>query len=218
MTLNTRLSLPWLLLVVAFTASCARSPETPIVVADGGGTGEIGISGTETDGGENMSSREDLIRPGDGIVIRITITDVPQANVEDRVDDYGNITLPMIGDIFAEGKTTAKLEEDIREIFIQEGYYKNPQVTVILTKDRFFYIEGEIRASGGQLVYTSGITLMRAIAMAGSWTDWADKKNVIVTRGDQRMVVDCTKIEKDPSLDIEIQPGDKIRVPRRWFS
>lgn len=188
------------------------------MVADGGGTGEIGISGTETDGGGNMSSREDLIRPGDGIVIRITITDVPQANVEDRVDDYGNITLPMIGDIFAEGKTTAKLEEDIREIFIQEGYYKNPQVTVILTKDRFFYIEGEIRASGGQLVYTSGITLMRAIAMAGSWTDWADKKNVIVTRGDQRMVIDCTKIEKDPSLDIEIQPGDKIRVPRRWFS
>ncbi|MDD8042592.1 MAG: polysaccharide biosynthesis/export family protein [Verrucomicrobiota bacterium] len=214
MTLNTRLLLPWLLLVVAFTASCARSPAPPIVGVDIGG----GSTGIEADEDESRNSREDLIRPGDGIVVRITITDANQITAEDRVDDYGNITLPLIGDIFAEGKTTAKLEEDMRELFIQGGFYKNPQVTVILTKDRFFYIEGEIRASGGQLVYTSGITLMRAIAMAGSWTDWADKKNVILTRGDQRMVIDCSKIEKDPSLDIEIQPGDKIRVPRRWFS
>jgi polysaccharide export outer membrane protein len=210
MTWNTRITLPLLLGFIVLTASCAPKSEDAIKTGDGNSLG--------SGGGISASSEEDIIRPGDGLVIRITITDVPQSNVEDRVDDYGNVTLPMIGDVLAEGKTTARLEEEIRGLYVEKGIYKSPQITVILTKDRFFYVEGEVRAGGGQLVFTSGITLMRAIAMAGGWGEWADRRNVTITRGDQRITVDCTVIEQDPSQDVEIRPGDKIKVPRRRFS
>jgi protein involved in polysaccharide export with SLBB domain len=57
---------------------------------------------------------------------------------------------------------------------------------------------------------------LQAIASAGDFTDFARKQEVLLTRSDGRKItVNCIKARKNPSLNLEILPGDIIDVPRR---
>ena len=60
--------------------------------------------------------------------------------------------------------------------------------------------------------------MLKAIASAGGFTDFANKKKVKLTRVDGRtQTVNCVKALDNPSLDLEVYPGDKIHVPRRLW-
>jgi protein involved in polysaccharide export with SLBB domain len=66
--------------------------------------------------------------------------------------------------------------------------------------------------------YISRITVLKAIASAGGFTDFANKKKVKLTRVDGRIqTVNCVKALDKPSLDPEVYPGDKIHVPRKLW-
>jgi len=72
-----------------------------------------------------------------------------------------------------------------------------------------------VRASGRQ-EYLGPTTVLKAIATAGDFTDFADRKNVILTRADgSQIAVDCIKAATDPALDLPVYPGDKIEVKIR---
>jgi polysaccharide export outer membrane protein len=132
---------------------------------------------------------------------------------EERIKEDGTVTLPLIGAIRAEGKTTGELQRDIYNAYVP-SFYK--RLTVTVKTDRLiYYVQGQVRQSGRQ-EYLGPTTVLKAIASAGDFTDFADRKKVIVTRKDgTRLIVNCIKAAKDPALDIAIFPGDKIEVPNR---
>ena len=95
-------------------------------------------------------------------------------------------------------------------------FYKRLTVTVS-TERRVYYVGGQVKGPGRQ-EYIGTITVTKAIQSAGDFTDFAAKTRVELTRADGRKVmVNCNKAAKDPSLDPPVYPGDKINVPLRGW-
>lgn len=160
----------------------------------------------------------DAIRAGD--TLRISFSDLPvivQSPFEERVKDDGTITLLENQTFTAGGKTRGQLEKEIHARYVPD-YYKKMTVSVLpKSETQFYFVGGEVRLPSRQ-VYLSRTTVLKAIASAGGFTDFASKGNVTLTRVDGRSVkVNCKKAQTDPRLDLELFPGDKIWVPRRIF-
>ena len=132
---------------------------------------------------------------------------------EERIKEDGMITLPLINSIKAEGKTTGELQREIHNAYVP-NFYK--RLTVTVKTDRLlYYVQGQVRQSGRQ-EYLGPTTVLKAIASAGDFTDFAKRKDVIVTRKDGTVLhVDCVKAAKNPAYDIPVFPGDKIEVKQR---
>ena len=75
---------------------------------------------------------------------------------------------------------------------------------------------GEVRLPQ-RVLYTSDMTLIKAIAAAGGFTDYANKRSVRVHRGEQVVQVNAGKALKEPREDLPLKPGDTIEVKRSIF-
>ncbi|HLX70223.1 MAG TPA: polysaccharide biosynthesis/export family protein [Verrucomicrobiae bacterium] len=149
----------------------------------------------------------------------VTVSAVPPsgditqfAPVAQRVAEDGTINLPLIGSVTALGKTAAELQRDIHDRYVPK-YYQELSVTV-KGEALFFYVDGEV-AQRGQKEYPGEMTIVKAIAAAGGFTDFADQKNVRLTRGSHTQVINVKKAVSDPKYDVPVLPGDKIYVPRK---
>jgi protein involved in polysaccharide export with SLBB domain len=132
---------------------------------------------------------------------------------EERIKEDGTITLQYINSIKAEGKTTGELQREIHNAYVPT-FYKRLTVTV-KTERQSYYVQGQVRQSGPK-EYLGTTTVLKAIATAGDFTDFASRKKVRLTRKDGTwQIVDCVKASENPALDILVFPGDKIDVPQR---
>jgi protein involved in polysaccharide export with SLBB domain len=173
--------------------------------------GEETFSGSPIGSGAGESA---VLAKGDRVKVVFSGLQEPPQPHEEQVKEDGNITLPYLKPIRAEGKTTAELQKEIHNAYVPT-HYKHLTVTVS-TDRRVYYVQGQVRASGRQ-EYLGPTTVLKAIATAGDFTDFADRRNVRVTRGSDgtQLEVDCVKAAKDPSYDLPIFPGDKIEVRMR---
>lgn len=150
-----------------------------------------------------------------GDYVKVTLSGIqdPPLPHEEQVKDDGNITLPWIGAIKADGKTLGELQKSIYVKYVP-NYYK--QLTVTVTSARqVYYVQGQVRYPGRQ-EYLGQTTVLKAIASAQDFTDFADRAAVVLTRADgTRVTVDCYKAAKDSAYDLPVYPGDKIEVPMR---
>jgi polysaccharide export outer membrane protein len=166
----------------------------------------------------NVAALEaEVLRVGDSLIITFADLTVPMAPFEDKIKSDGTITLPLNLTFKADGKTRGDLEKEIRARYVPD-YFKQMTVTVKQQDStRWYYVDGEVRLPNRQM-YISRITVLKAIATAGGFTDFANKKKVKLTRLDGRtQIVNCPKALDNPSLDPEVYPGDKIHVPRRLW-
>ncbi len=150
-----------------------------------------------------------------GDLVRVTFSGVtdPIAPHEERIKDDGTVTLPLILAIKAEGKTPGELQQIITKAYVPE-YYKRLTVTVSSDR-RVYYVGGQVRSPNRQ-EYLERTTVTKAIQSAGDFTDFADRKNVLLTRADgTTLTVNCIKAAKNPALDPPVYPGDKIEVKLR---
>ncbi len=161
--------------------------------------------------------QEWLLRAGDPLTIMFLDAPIIIPPFDDRIREDGTIALILNETFIATNKTRSQLEREIHDRYVPAKYR---QLTVVVKPQemtRFYYVGGEVKQPGRQ-VYISPITLTRAIQTAGDFTDFAKKTKVRLTRTDGRtMVINWKKVLKDPALDPEIYPGDKIHVPRRIF-
>jgi polysaccharide export outer membrane protein len=154
-----------------------------------------------------------------GDTVTVTITDLPTITpvFEEKVREDGTIKLLLNEEFKAEGKTTGELETLIRDRYVPKFYH---YMTVnIKPKEAtlFYYLDGEVKAPARQ-TFIERTTVLKAIASAGGFTDFAKKKAVRLTRQDGRkFTINCVKAREDHSLDLEVYPGDKIFVPRKLF-
>lgn len=132
----------------------------------------------------------------------------------ERVRDDGNITLLYIGSVQAAGKTPGQLQKEIHDLYVPK-YFTDLNVTV-KGEATYFYVDGEVQSRGAK-EYPGEMTIVKAISVAGGFTDFAKKTKVRLTRGGHTEVINVQKAINDPRYDVPVYPGDKIYVPRRFF-
>jgi protein involved in polysaccharide export with SLBB domain len=173
-----------------------------------------------TGGGGNHSppraaDSSDILHVGDLVVVVFSDLPTPALPFEERVKDDGTITLLLNQTFQAAGKTRGDLEKEIRTRYVPR-YYLNLTVTV-KPQERYFYVEGEVRLPSRQ-PHPGDITVLKAIASAGGFTDFANKRKVRLMRGNgQTIIVNCVAVLENPQLDLPVYPNDKIHVPRRLW-
>ncbi|HEY9578766.1 MAG TPA: polysaccharide biosynthesis/export family protein [Rhizorhapis sp.] len=127
------------------------------------------------------------------------------------VSDTGFVSLPLIGNIPAKGKTVGELQDQITKILLDQQILRSPSVNVQVTKYRPFYIMGEV-AKPGEYPYRPGMTVLTAVSTAGGYTFRADQDSTTVTRQ-----IEGRSITGRASESAPIQPGDTIRIRESWF-
>lgn len=149
-----------------------------------------------------------LLDTGDRL--RIFVYGQPNLSRQYVVDHDGRIAVPLIGQVYARGKTTSELQGNIRAR-LGADYVKDPQVTVDIQQNRPFFILGEVR-SAGQYPYVSGMTVETAIAIAGGYTERASDRKFRITRRVNGFVE-----QVEAPGDYVVKPGDTIHVFERFL-
>lgn len=156
-----------------------------------------------------------FLRVGDLIMINFSDIEKPPQKQEVNIPVSGMITLPFNIHVKADGKTTTQLEKDIRDAYVP-SLFVNLTVTV-KADQRFYFVDGEVKAARSW-PYLGETTVLRAIANAGGFTDFANKKNIELRRQNgQRFFVDYNHALKDPKLDLPVYPNDHIIVKKGIF-
>jgi polysaccharide biosynthesis/export protein len=122
----------------------------------------------------------------------------------------GHVSLPLVGSVSASGFTTAQLAREIAAR-LQEGYVRDPHVTVSVDTYRPFFILGEV-TTPGQYPYVPNMTAENAVAIAGGFSPRAKKQDVELTRN-----ANGQRFTGDVPLNYPLRPGDTIVVKERWF-
>jgi polysaccharide biosynthesis/export protein len=133
----------------------------------------------------------------------------------------GKISLPLIGDVPAAGFTASQIQADITEKLIP--YYKDlPPVSVIVQEVNSYviYILGEVQRPA-QYAVKRGTTLLQAIALAGGFTPFAAKNDILILRqslNDQKEIALGVRYRdivsrEHPDSNLLLKPGDTIVIP-----
>ena len=117
-----------------------------------------------------------------GDKLRIEVYKDTQLSQSLQVRPDGKVTLPLVGDIAAAGRTSVELRDAISGAL--EEYIAKPVVTVIVTETtpQVVYVTGEVNKPGALPLPAGQMSIIQAIAMAGGFTDFANKKDVRILR------------------------------------
>ena len=137
---------------------------------------------------------------------------MPDLSKEVRVDDGGNITLPLIGTVRAAGMSASELEQSIASL-LEKDYMHNPQVNVFVKESTSnkVTVSGAVNKPGVYQLSTD-TTVTQAIAMAEGVNRLAIKDTVTVFRNGRPFTVQLEAINKGLQPDPLIRAGDKIQV------
>lgn len=126
----------------------------------------------------------------------------------------GKITMPLIKEIDAKGLTPDELAKRITERLTE--IIKEPQVTVDVfqVRSQKYYITGEVNRPGPYYL-TGPLTVFDALSLAGGFKEFANKKDIKIIRGTNRLKFNYNDVVKGKNLkqNIHIEPGDTILVP-----
>lgn len=142
--------------------------------------------------------------------VRVTVFNEPTLSGEFPINADGSIALPLIGNMVAAGMSATDLQKAV-EAKLSDGYLRDPKVTVEVLTFRPFYILGEVNKPG-EYPYSTGLTVLKAVAIAEGYTYRADQKWIFLKHpGDDK------ESRMSISGNIFVQPGDTIRVGERFF-
>jgi polysaccharide biosynthesis/export protein len=153
--------------------------------------------------------------PGDKL--RIEVYRDAQLSQSLQVRPDGKITLPLVGDVPAEGRTSAELRDAL--VTSLKDYNTNPVVTVIVveTVPPVFYVMGEVN-NPGTFQIKGQISAVQALAMAGGFKDFAKTKSIKILRkgargAQQNIGFNYKEAAEGKGPAVFMQPGDTIIVP-----
>jgi polysaccharide export outer membrane protein len=150
-------------------------------------------------------------RLGVGEQVRIITFGEERLTGEFKVNDRGQIAVPLLGNIPANGLTTTELEHSIAQQLVDKKVLVNPSVSVEVLAYRPVFILGEV-TKPGEYPYKPGMTVLTAVAIAGGFTYRAETDYASILRR-----VDSHPVEGKVSRNVEVRPGDVIDVYERYF-
>lgn len=168
-----------------------------------------GASASSGDGEAVFSLSSDYkLGPGDRL--GITVFNEKELSVEAKLTDAGTLSYPLLGEIRAQGMTIGKLQEHLTQQ-LRAGYLVNPQVYVTILEYRQFFVNGEINKPGG-FPYQPGLTVRKAISLAGGFTPRASYTKIFIIHED-----DPQGRPRPASLDTVLRPGDILTIEQSFF-
>jgi polysaccharide export outer membrane protein len=152
-----------------------------------------------------IPAQHDTYRIGPNDVIRVQVFGEEDLSLERKVGGDGKIDYPLLGAIPAQGKTVEELQLYLTKQ-LAAGYLRRPAVSVAIVRHRDFYVSGEVKTPGG-FPYEEGLTLQKAIARSGGFTEKADRTELRVKRVNGQVAETLV-----PEPDALIMPDDIIVV------
>lgn len=155
---------------------------------------------------------------GSDDLLDILVWKQPDVSGTVRVAGDGTVTVPLLGNVQATGRTTDQLADALTSDLSK--LIHNPRVTVRVSnpQSQVVYVLGEINKPG-MLSLNSGELLSQAIASAGGFTPYANVRKVRVVRHEEgnavEMTINFANVQKgdDLSSDIALERGDTVIVP-----
>jgi polysaccharide export outer membrane protein len=132
------------------------------------------------------------------------------------VTQEGTVRLPLVGSVKIEGYT----EDEAAKFLMEEygKYLRNPYVTVEIMNQRLFIL-GEVKNPGVVPVTNGTMNLIEAIARSGDLTDFAERRGVLILRGDLRnpdvRMIDLTQMSTITLSSLYLKPNDIVYVQPR---
>ena len=159
--------------------------------------------------GEAVSSY--TLNTGDHV--QVTVFEEPDLSVSAVLDDTGAISYPLLGELRVRGLTARELEAEITE-GLRGRFLINPRVNVSIKEYRPYFVRGEVN-SPGNFPFKPGLTVEKAVSMAGGFTSRASKSKFYIVSddkpgGDQ-------EARRSATLSSRIRPGDVIHIEQSFF-
>jgi len=153
--------------------------------------------------------------------LRIEVWKNPEQSGTVRVRPDGTITLPLIGDLHAAGRTPSQLRSDIQRK--QKAFVKDETATVTVAVTEVasyrFTVAGEV-VNPGVFNSSNYVTVIEAIAMAGGLTRFAKRNSIFIVRRDKNGNTRHVPISYDAiakggheEMNLALLPGDTVFVP-----
>lgn len=175
--------------VCLLLAACSPGSNLPVLPATPAGPYRLGV-------GEN---------------VRVITFGEERLTGQFRVNDRGDIAIPLLGTIPASGLTTTQLEQSIAKQLTDKKVLLNPSVSVEVLQYRPVFILGEV-AKPGEYPYQPGMTVLTAVAIAGGFTYRAETGYASILRS-----INGHAVEGRVPRGMEVRPGDVIDIFERYF-
>jgi polysaccharide export outer membrane protein len=148
---------------------------------------------------------------GVGDQVRLLTFGVEQLSGTFRINDSGNIELPLVGSFHAAGQSTSELRDALAAELESRKLLRSPSVSVEVLEYRPIFVLGEVNRPG-QYPYQPGMKMLTAVAVAGGFTYRAVQDRVQVLRS-----TDSPPFTGRADLDAYVAPADVITVLERYF-
>ncbi|MEE4601811.1 MAG: polysaccharide biosynthesis/export family protein [Desulfobacteraceae bacterium] len=184
--------------------------------------GQLAAAEKKTDGAKQTGSAKAGPKDyqiGAGDILEITIWKEPDLSREAvLVRTDGKISFPLLNDVQAAGLTPLEMKKNMEAGL--KDFISNPFVTITVQspESQKIYILGEV-ANTGEYPLTKNLTVLQAFALAGGFTEWASKKEIILMRkegGKEKIYrVNYKNIIKGKDLgqNLKLKADDTIIVP-----
>jgi len=200
--------------ILVFVGHLSGQSQSPV-----GGDTLAANSSAQSDAASSSKPHDDHFVIGNDDVLAISVWKEPELTKTIPVRSDGKISMPLVGEMQATGRSPLQLEQDITEKL--KSFITSPEVTVIVEKvnSRKFNMLGEVNKPG-EYPLTASTTIMDAIAMAGGFKDFAKKSGVYILRkgpdGHESRInfnyKDFIK-GKNTGQNIRLEPNDTIIFP-----
>ena len=157
-------------------------------------------------------------------VLNITVLGEDDLSRKYTIEQDGTFSFPLIGRVTARGLTLRALEQELKTKLVTGGYLKNPEISVAIDsyQSQRVMVWGQVNEPG-EYQLTGDMTLLSALARAGSVTSSAGREAVIVRprtgsgeAGDPEIIkVDLGDLQAgDMTLNIALRDGDTVNIPK----
>jgi len=171
---------------------------------------------------------EYVIGPQDGLMV--TVLNQAELSGTYNVEADGTLFFPLVGSVTAGGLTIREFEAELIRL-LADGFFDEPQVSVVVEayRSQRVFVVGEVR-SPGTYPLTAGMTLIEAVASAGSITAAASNEALLVLAQDETsegptlpgqqqgatvISVDVERLQSgEGARNLVLHDGDTIYVPR----
>jgi protein involved in polysaccharide export with SLBB domain len=163
------------------------------------------------------SAGEIILRPSDAIQLKISgvpANDMKAVTGEYMIDGQGYVEMPNLGRIKIAGLSISAAQTAIETGYRSHDIYTRPAISISMgAQHRWVNVDGEVKKPQ-RVAYKPDLTVLASINAAGGFSSSADEQKVRLLRADEVMIIDIKKIRANPSLDIPVEPGDRIEVPK----
>lgn len=160
-------------------------------------------------------------------IVQVSVWRNPELGITVPVRPDGMISVPLVGDVLAGGRTPTEVAADIQKKLAD--FVRDPQVAVILTELRSHEYLSRVRVTGAvrqpiSIPYRQGMTVLDAVLAAGGVNEFAapDRSDLFRRNKDETSATYPVRLDRilnrgDLSTNYTVAPGDVIVIPERTF-